>query len=472
MLVSESLPFVTRFVDELNEALRKLQPQAGLSQRQKSWLRFCLVAIVVTNSVCWKRFDRASLGKRSHAALSWMFRHAKLFWQGVLRASVLVILDTYGVREGVLVVDDSDHKRSKSTKRIYRAHRLKDKSSGGIINGQSLVVLLLVTPIVTIPVGWDFYMPDPVLTAWNKQEKRLKARGFPKRDRSPKPSKNANYPTKQEIALRLLTAFQHDFSQVRITCVLADTLYGTDDFLSKAAQVCDRRQVISQLRKNQHIRFKTQEMPVETYFAKFPGTLQTMTIRGGNTVTVMVGSARLYVCAHGQKRFVLALKYEGETSYRYLVATELSWRTLDILQAYTVRWLIEVFLQDWKAYEGWGQLTKQPDEEGSRCSLILSLLCDHCLLLHPEQLARLEHKLPACTVGSLCEAIKLESLMHCLWEIVSSEEPQKQFQRLAKRAKEVFTPASSIKHMVGRDLGRLEPTPALEYRARIVLKAA
>ncbi len=59
-------------------------------------------------------------------------------------------------------------------------------------------------------------------------------------------------------------------------------------------------------------------------------------------MTVTVGSARLPVCALGQKRFVIALKYEGEDNYRYLVATDLTWRTLDIVQAYTFRWRIGV----------------------------------------------------------------------------------------------------------------------------------
>jgi hypothetical protein len=131
-----------------------------------------------------------------------------------------------------------------------------------------------------------------------------------------------------------------------------------------------------------------------------------------------------------------------------------------------------VFIQDWSAYEGWRQLAKQPDEEGSRRSLILSLLCDHCLLLHPEQLARFERNLPACTVGSLCEIIKMESLMQSLWDVVSADEPVKKFEQFATRVKEVFTLRDSTKHMVGRDLGRVEPTPSLTYHARIMMEAA
>ena len=472
MLVSQSLPFVTEFIEELNRALRQIHPKARLSEIQKGWLRFCLLAIVVTNSVCWKRFERASLGRYRHAALSWMFRKSDMGWKWLLRASVQVILGKYGITDGILVLDDSDKRRSKVTRRIYRVHKLKDKGSGGTINGQSLILLLLVTPKVTLPVGFEFYMPDPAVTAWNKADAQFKIRRTPTQKRPPKPLPNPAYPTKQALALRLLTAFQQHFPRVLVRAVLADALYGTEAFLTNASTLFEHVQVISQLRTNQKVRFKTQEWSVETYFRKFPGTPQTIRIRGGAPQSVTVGSARLYVCAHKTKRFVLALKYEGEEESRYLVATDLSWRTLDIVQAYTVRWLVEVFFQDWKSYEGWGQLTKQPDEEGSRYSLILSLLCDHCLLLHPEQLARLEGKLPACTVGSLCEVVKLESLMQCLWEVVSSKNPQDDFKKLAEQATVVFSPNSSAKHMVGRDLGRLEPTPSLEYRAEVVMRTA
>ena len=53
-----------------------------------------------------------------------------------------------------------------------------------------------------------------------------------------------------------------------------------------------------------------------------------------------MSSARLYVEAHGGKRFVVAIRYSEQHDYRYLVATELSWRSLDIVQAHTLRWLV------------------------------------------------------------------------------------------------------------------------------------
>jgi hypothetical protein len=472
MLIGETLPFVKAYIEELDRALRTLDVYTGLSPYRKAWLGFCIVAIIVTDSVCWKRFERASLGRWSHAQLSWLFRQANRWWRSLLQASVMVLVWRYGLTDGIVVVDDSDHPRSKHTTRLYKTYKLHHKPSGGTVNGQSFVFLVWVTRCVTLPVGFEFYMPDPAVTAWNKRDYVLKQQGVPVKERPAKPLKNPAYPTKQELALELLSDFHRHFPQVRIHCTLADTLYGTAEFLEYAAHLTGGKQVVSQLRKNQQVRFRGKKMPVETYFRKYPGTPFPIRIRGGDERTVLVGSARLYVYAHHTKRFVIALKYDGEEEYRYLVARDLSWRTLDIVQVYTCRWLVEVFIQDWSTYEGWRQLAKQPDEDGSRRSLTLSLLCDHCLLLHPEQSARLEHNLPACTVGSLCEVIKLESLMASLWDVVSSEDPVKAFQQLAMRVQEVFTLRDSAKHMGGRDLGRIESTPSLQYHARVMMEAA
>ena len=70
MFIGQTLPFVTAYVEELDTALRAIDPESGLTRVQKGWVSFCLLAIVVTNSICWKRFERASLGRCSHASLS------------------------------------------------------------------------------------------------------------------------------------------------------------------------------------------------------------------------------------------------------------------------------------------------------------------------------------------------------------------------------------------------------------------
>jgi hypothetical protein len=211
-------------VDELHEALIKYQLGAGLSRRQRLWLSLCLMGILVSNSVCWAKFERASLGNYSLAAGSWMFRKSQMPWGVLLHMSVRVLLAKYGSTPGALVIDDADKKRSKVTQRIFTAHTLKDKATGGYLHGQSLVRLLLVTATVTLPVGFAFYMPDPVLTAWHAADKKLKQQGVPANSRPPPPARHPYHPTKQAIALHLLEAFSQYHPSLEIKLVLADAL--------------------------------------------------------------------------------------------------------------------------------------------------------------------------------------------------------------------------------------------------------
>jgi hypothetical protein len=462
VIFSKPLPFVTGYIEVLNEAIGKHKPGVKLSSIQRSWLSLCIMAVLVTNSVCWSRFERASLGIRGLAALSWMFRHSKVPWEMLLVASVRSILEQHGIKKGIPDLDDTDRKRSKAAPKIGYLHKLKDKSTGGYMMGQCIVFLVLVTEVVTIPVGFSFYVPDPQLREWNKHNERLKKLHVPAHQRPPRPIRNADYPTKQELALSLLSQFRSNHPDVKVKVVLADALYGAGDFVGKASALFDGVQVVSELRNNQNIRHKNKQQHVSEYFAKHSGTPFKIRRRAGDEVNAVIGSARLYVCAHKKKRFIIALQYEGEDEHRYLVASDLSWRTQDIVEAYTFRWLAEVFFEDWKSYEGWGQLTKHPGKEGS--SLILSLLTDHCLFFHPDQLARLKNKLPAYTVGSLQARVRVDALMVTIRDILDSDNPEETLERLSRILKELFTLNISGKHMVNRELGRLDPTPALKYR--------
>jgi DDE superfamily endonuclease len=470
MLFAKPAPFVSAFIDVLDEAIRQTHPSHGMSAIQRAWLAFCITATLVTHSICWARFERASLGRYSKAALSWMFRHSKIPWDDLLIFSVRVILRHYGLTSGSLVIDDTDNPRSKSAKKLAYLYKLRDKESGGYVWGQSLVLLLLVTPKISLPVGFVFYQPDPVLSAWYRQEKARKKQKAPKAKRLPKPALNSTYPTKQQLALRLLEDFKANYPDIRVHCITADALYGAGPFVEAASALYGGLQVLSQIRSNQNIRSGKREQHVADYFATHPGTPQRIRIRGGEEIVAMVSSARLYVCSHKTKRFVVAIKYENEETYRYLIASDLSWRTLDIVQGHSLRWLVEVFIQDWKGHEGWAQLTKQPGEEGARQSVILSLLVDHCLFVHPDQEAQLKNNLPAYTVGSLRAHVQVGCLVDVIDDLVTSEAPQDQLKRLTQALHDVFTFSRSKKHMIQRQLGRLEPTPLLKYRANEVMR--
>jgi hypothetical protein len=461
---AQPLPFIKSYLEALDEGL-KTHTGKGLSLSQEIWLGCCLMGILITNSVCWSRFERASFGSYRFSALSWMFRNTRLSWAKLLPISVELILASHGLTEGVLVGDDSDRARAKGVQRIHKAHKLKDKPTGGYRMGQSLVMVLLVTPVLTIPVGFAFYQPDPGLKAWEKEEKRLKKRGVPKKDRPAKPDRDPCYPTKADLLLELLAQFKGHFPDFQVKAILADALYGHKAFMNAASTLFGGAQVVSQVRGNQLIRVHGKWITLDTYFKRNGGVVQKLRIRGAEHDTlVTVSAARLVLKAHGGKRFIIALKYDGETDYRYIVATDLSWRHLDIVQVYTLRWLIEVFFEDWKLYEGWGQLAKQTGEEGSSRGLILSLLLDHCLLLHPEQTARLENKQPACTVGSLCERSRVQALVDFIGRVLHDDNPQERVRQLADQLEHIFPLRDSAKHMTGRDLGRIGPTPSLRYR--------
>ena len=132
MVIGKNIvPFITEFVDNLDDAISQGESQKKLSTTQKYWLAFCLMGILATKSVCWAKFERASFGRYGSAALSWVFHHAPISWSILLRYSVSLILDHYGLTQGSLVIDDSDNKRSKNTKKIWHVHKLNSKGSCG-----------------------------------------------------------------------------------------------------------------------------------------------------------------------------------------------------------------------------------------------------------------------------------------------------------------------------------------------------
>ena len=166
MIIGKPAPFVSAFIATVDEAIRAQSPHHGLSATQRTWLAFCVTAVLVTNSICWARFDRAGLGTYALAAVSWMFRHSKIPWDELLGASVRVILHHEGLTSGSLVLDDTDNPRSKSAHTLAHLYTFHEKERGGYRWGQRLVFLVLVTPKISIPVGFAFYQPAPELSAW------------------------------------------------------------------------------------------------------------------------------------------------------------------------------------------------------------------------------------------------------------------------------------------------------------------
>jgi hypothetical protein len=64
----------------------------------------------------------------------------------------------------------------------------------------------------------------------------------------------------------------------------------------------------------------------------------------------------------------------------------------------------------------------------------------------------------------------VECLVEVISDLVSSDDPQEQLKRFSNALHEVFAFGSSKKHMSPRQLGRLDPTPALQYRVHEVMR--
>lgn len=458
----QPIPAVQNFVDELNHCILELSGDKGLTKAQRCWVVFVLMGIVVTGKLCWLAYERSDcFGRFGEAGLRWIFKKSQMPWHLLLRASVLVIIRRYGITRGSLVIDDSEKRRSKNTKKIYGVQKVKDKVSSGFIQAQEFVFMVLVTDTVTIPVDVEFYISDPKQIEWKKQCKLAKKNKIkpPK-----KPAKDPKYPSKPELALSMLDRFVVNYPAIKILLVAADALYGGKNFMNKASAIERIPQVISQLKSNQIIISKGKRVNVSTYFNRQQPVKAKIKIRGGEEKTVYLNSARLQVKAHGKKRFIIALKYEGETEYRYIAATNLAWRHQDIVQGYSLRWLVEVFIEDWKQHGGWNRLTKHQGEEGSYRGMILSLMCDHLTIHHDDQKILIENKQPCLPVGCVIERLKMSATVETIEELLRADNPAEKFEQVISIMRSRLPKRDSSRHMNGRDLGRQTETASLKYR--------
>jgi hypothetical protein len=327
-----------------------------------------------------------------------------------------------------------------------------------------------VTPNISLPVGVVCSQPAPASRAWERTDKALKKQGVPPTQRPRQPAPNPPSPTTAQLALRWLETVKAQPPDVRLHAVMAAALSGTATFVEGASALFRGVQVRSPIRSHPHLRVGTRDQHVADYCATHPGTPDSIRIRGGEAVVALVGRARLSVCAHQTTRVSVAITDGAEETSRELLASDLSGRTLDRVQGHTRRGLVEVFMQDWKSYEGWSQLTKPPGDEGARHRVILSLRGAPRLFLHPDQQRQRKNNLPAYPVGSRRAHVQGECLVDVIGDLVASDNPQDQLKRFTQALHEVFAFGHSQKHMIQRPWGRLEPTPSLKYRADEVMR--
>ena len=376
----------------------------------------------------------------------------------------MVLLAKFGITEAILVLDDSDKRRSKKCHKLHAVHKVKDKGTGGYSIAQNIIFLVLVAKGITIPVGFKFYEPDPEWSKWSAEDKKLRKQGISKANRPKEPEKQNK--SKSQLASDLVIEFFEAFPTLNIKAVCADCLYGNKKF---SAPILSKRQVqiISQIRSNQTVYVKNKAISLEELFRRYPGINQTVNFRGEDKNVTMYG-VRVGVKSYdGQKLFVIALKYEGEDDYRYITATDLSWRAIDIVSAYSLRWLVEVFIQDWKGHMGFDRMAIHQGAKGSSRGVILSLLVDHALNTHPEQSALIKSELPASTVGTLIDHIKVEAFLETLREVLNTDSPKEKYEEMATALRSVHSLRVSKKHLFNLDMGQFAGKKYLAKRYEV-----
>lgn len=470
MFFSRACAYSAEFISMINDTMKE-NGYKRMTRVQCSWMAFCLTAIICSSTINWDEFERSSFGRWKAKTLGAMMRRSKIAWDKLLETSIRVILNLHGVTSGVLVADDTDRERSKNVSMIFGAFKVKDKKTGGYVIAQNIVALILVTDKVSIPVGFSFYLPDPKFKEWQTEDRKLKKKGVVKSKRPKKPAKNPDFPTKLELAAKLIENFVTAFPVFNVKCIAFDCAYCTKEVVMKIKAMIPNVQIVSQIRSNMIVSDASgRKVSVKEYFANKKPIESELVIRGGiKNQKIQYLSARLYVKAHGQVLHVVAIRYSEDQDYRYIIGTDLTWRALDILRCYTFRWLIEVAFEDWKLYEGYGVMAMQQGAEGACRGVYLSLLADHLLLFYPEQLRLSKLNLPLLTVGAVATAIRLEAACDCVIEAMENSLAAGPFlEKVRQRIlRTLSSQNSSKKHLSGRIAALdLKPSPTLRRKYR------
>ena len=99
MVIGKPAPFVSAFVDAVDAAIRTHQPIMRCLSHSAPGPGFAIAAVLVSNSICWARFARASLGTYALTALS-DARPTKIPWDRLLVASIADHPQHHGLRLG------------------------------------------------------------------------------------------------------------------------------------------------------------------------------------------------------------------------------------------------------------------------------------------------------------------------------------------------------------------------------------
>lgn len=461
---------ITQFTLQLNSSL-KYNYNRSLSNKQLRFVEACIWAIVWYGKLSWAAFGRFFLGI-SPQCFSYMLHRSSIPWLELYNAAVIFCLRQFGVTKLFISVDDTQRSRSGKVKKLWAFFKDLNRKTGGFGIFQNLVVIYLITDTISIPLMFAFYRPNPQVAPWKKQKKEAKKKGLPA---PKKPPHNPKFPTRNEIAVRLISntiefinfVNRSNVRKIKIQATLADAAYFSASNVSQLRKKFPEIPMISQIKSNQIVKDKRGKWSsVKDYFDNFSTVTKTFTLRKGLTKNIEFVSARLFVRCHGCKIHIVAIRYEGEKSYRYLACRDLTWRQEDIIKAYAFRWLQEVGFEDWKLYDGWGKAASQQGEDGACRGVFLSFLVETFLVSHPMQLSLHRAGTGLCTSGSIVRQTQTDTFKWLIYEAAKSPDPKRFIDSFSSFFADLDPPRVSTKHMSGWDFDELGPSPSLQSQPK------
>jgi hypothetical protein len=335
------------------------------------------------------------------------------------------------------------------------------KATGGWIQAQNIVFILLVTERVTIPIWFCFHRPA-TLTKEQKKITRKRPEKIKEFDHK--------YRTKVELACigfavvsRILKRLENE---LRITLTVR-CVSGDNGFASAPVQIAVSKwfhcAYLSKANPKQKVLVKNVEMPIESYFNRISSVTKTIQIRG-HAVTIEYRSARVFVSSFNRKVLVVSLRYNNEKSWQYLFGTDLTWTSESVIKGYGLRWLVEVFFEDWKQCDGWGAGALQRSVDGAVRGLFLSLLVDLFLLHYQHSNASLqEHgRVELCSAGTVVRQLQAKALHEAIEGILDHDNPRAKLNEIYDQMTSLMERRVSLKHAANFDADQLGPSRHLK----------
>lgn len=459
----------------ISDFVRQVAKQGGadLTTKQHGLLATLLTGMILLGSFKVKGISALFLSKLTPAAIYAMLRRGnipfdKLFW-GALK----LIIKAFNVRVITIAVDDTERERSKNCKVLPFVRKALCKATGGWIQAQNIVFIVLVTDRVTIPVWFSFHRPANL-----SKDQRKACRKNPKKIKK----YDSKYRTKVDLACiglfivaRMIKRLQSELGiQLKIKCASGDNGYASAKIQTAVSKLFGC-QYVSKANPNQNVFSRGTELSLEKFFTRISLISKTIVIRG-REIAVEFKPARVFVSSYNRKVFVVAIRYSGEKSWQYLFGTDLTWTAESIIKAYGLRWLIEVFFEDWKQCDGWGVGALQRSVDGAVRGLFLSLLVDLFLLYYQCTNSSLrEHgRVELYSAGTVIRHLQAEAIYESIEGILEHENPREKLRQIREQLIVVSDRRVSLKHGDRFKIDELGPSPNLEnlwgYRNRVERK--